>query len=197
MTLTNQTVDHFRAGPGLFGVALLRAMEGDSCARKRSWAFAPPHVIVPASSQGCVNCHFQHTPGSSTIGRGARMPKRASAASIAIRRTRKMPTPSSTRARRSPRSSRRAIARAAIPRNTTSSSTAIMPRRATSWPRSTIAWPRRSKARACRSIPIRRRRAWTSTWSTAWPAPIPAADNATAARSRSRRPTAARSRSTT
>jgi hypothetical protein len=23
----------------------------------------PPHIIVPASSQGCVNCHFQHTPG--------------------------------------------------------------------------------------------------------------------------------------
>lgn len=22
-----------------------------------------PHIIVPASSQGCVNCHFQHTPG--------------------------------------------------------------------------------------------------------------------------------------
>lgn len=23
----------------------------------------PPHVIVPANSQGCVDCHFQHTPG--------------------------------------------------------------------------------------------------------------------------------------
>ena len=23
----------------------------------------PPHVIVPASSQDCVSCHFQHTPG--------------------------------------------------------------------------------------------------------------------------------------
>jgi hypothetical protein len=23
----------------------------------------PPHIIVPASSQSCVDCHFQHTPG--------------------------------------------------------------------------------------------------------------------------------------
>jgi hypothetical protein len=23
----------------------------------------PPHIIVPASSRGCVDCHFQHTPG--------------------------------------------------------------------------------------------------------------------------------------
>ena len=154
----NQTALHRRPRGDFPGLLAARAVDGSRAQAARG-RHSPPRGSRAGQLQELRRVPPENLArASSTTGRAARMRPRASAASNATRPKRRMSMPSTTTARRSPRSSRRATAAAATSRKPRSSPPAIMPRPATSWPRSTIVWPRRSKARACRSIRIRRRR---------------------------------------